>query len=91
MNNPVDFQAFFCLTAKVRATQKAYFKAKETKAANASELLLSSIRLENVLDAYIKKLLPSFPVEELKNTWLNFLNRDMKDIELEFGKTELNK
>ena len=87
----IDFVTLFCLTAKVRQAQKAYFKAKETKAANADELLLSSIRLENVLDAYIKKLLPSFPVEELKNTWLNFLNRDMKDIELEFGKNELNK
>lgn len=86
----IDFVTLFCLTAKVRQAQKAYFKAKETKAANARELLLSSIRLENVLDAYIKKLLPSFPVEDLKNTWVNFLNRDMKDIELEFGKTELN-
>lgn len=86
----IDFVTLFCLTAKVRQAQKAYFKAKETKAANARELLLSSIRLENVLDAYIKKLLPSFPVEELRNTWVNFLNRDMKDIELEFGKTELN-
>ena len=87
----IDFLTLFCLSAKVRQAQMAYFKAKETKAANARELLLSSIRLENVLDAYIKKLLPSFPIEELKNTWLNFLNRDMKDIELEFGKTELNK
>lgn len=86
----IDFITLFCLTAKVRQAQKAYFKAKDTKAANARELLLSSIRLENVLDAYIYKLLPSFPVEELKNTWLNFLNRDMKDIELEFGKNELN-
>lgn len=91
MSNNDNYETLFCLTAKVRAAQKAYFKARETKAANARELLLSSIRLENVLDAYIKKLLPSFPVEELKNTWLNFLNRDMKDIELEFGKTELNK
>lgn len=87
----IDYVTLFCLTAKVRQAQKAYFKAKETKAANARELLLSSIRLENVLDAYIKKLLPSFPVEELKNTWVKFLNRDMKEIELEFGKTELNK
>lgn len=87
----IDFVTLFCLTAKVRQAQKAYFKAKETKAANARELLLSSIRLENVLDAYIKKLLPSFPVEKLKNTWLNFLNRDMKEIELDFGKTELKK
>lgn len=85
----IDFITLFCLTAKVRQAQKAYFKAKETKAANARELLLSSIRLENVLDAYIKKLLPSFPVEDLKNTWVKFLNRDMKEIESEFGKTEL--
>ena len=91
MSNTVDLLPLFCLTAKVRQAQKAYFKAKKKKADNADELLLSSIRLENVLDAYIKKLLPSFPVEELKNTWVNFLNRDMKEIELEFGKTELNK
>lgn len=77
MSNTVDLLPLFCLTAKVRAAQKAYFKAKETKAANANELLLSSIRLENVLDAYIKKLLPSFPVEELKNTWLKFLTREL--------------
>lgn len=57
----IDFVTLFCLTAKVRQAQKAYFKAKETKAANARELLLSSIRLENVLDAYIKKTLTLFP------------------------------
>lgn len=90
MSNTVDLLPLFCLTAKVRQAQKAYFKARENKAANARELLLSSIRLENVLDAYIKKLLPSFPVEKLKNSWSDFLTRDMKEIELDFGKTELN-
>ncbi len=79
----------FCLVAKVRQAQKNYFKAKQTKADNARELLIYSIRLENVLDAYIKKILPTFDVSQLKSTWETFIARDMKEIELDFAKKEI--
>lgn len=86
----LDYQTFFCLAAKVRQAQKEYFKAKQAKAENARELLIYSIRLENVLDACIKKILPTFDVSQLKNTWQIFIARDMKEIELDFAKKEFN-
>lgn len=84
-----NFTTLFCLAAKVRQAQKAYFKAKQAKAANSQDLLLASIRLENVLDKYIAKLLPTFATSLLKLTWNEFINSDMKTLELEMGKTEL--
>ena len=74
----MDYITFFCLTAKVRAAQKAYFKAKDTKAANAKDLLLQSLKLEGLLDAEIQNLLKFWKSDELKASWNKYLNQPVK-------------
>ena len=71
----MDFKTFFCLTAKVRAAQKAYFAAKDTKAPDRNEKLQYSIKLENLLDIEIKKLLKFWQNEDLKPVWNEYLNK----------------
>ena len=69
----VDYQTFFCLTAKVRAAQNAYYKAKATKDPSAKDKLLYSLKLEKLLDAEIQRNLSFWPAEELKKKWNTYL------------------
>lgn len=69
----IDYQTFFCLAAKVRSAQKAYFKAKKTKDPTANDKMQYSIKLEKLLDGEIQRALTFWPAEDLKKKWDTYL------------------
>ena len=69
----IDYQTFFCLAAKVRSAQKAYFKAKDCKDPSAKDKLLYSLKLEKLLDGEIQRALSFWPAEDLKKKWNEYL------------------
>lgn len=63
---------FFCLVAKTRAAQKAYY-ADKTKSAEKQAKLIKSKQLEAQLDAEIKRRCAEvYNVDEMKNAWKLF-------------------
>lgn len=74
----ISFIEFFCLAAKMRQAQKKYYAAKKDDP-DKQNLLITSKKLETLLDAEIKKNIGDqfWTDEQLKKAWENFIGGEL--------------